>query len=85
MTLSPEKYNKFLRMMSFYEGFKGLQEWRSNFQKPHNKIPQEKINKIIELHNLHPNWPAWKIAELVGVSDIKVQRVRKEYDLVITK
>ncbi len=78
MTLSPEKYNKFLRMMSFYQDFEGLQEWRSNLQKPHNKIPQEKINKVIELHNQHPDWPAWKIAEQVGVSDIKVQRVRKE-------
>ncbi|MBI2134791.1 LAGLIDADG family homing endonuclease [Candidatus Woesearchaeota archaeon] len=78
MTLSPEKYNKFLRMMNLYGKFEGLNEWRSNLQKPHNKIPQNKINKIIELHNLHPEWPAWKIAEQVGVSDIKVQRVRKE-------
>ena len=85
MTLSPEKYNKFLRMMSLYEEFEGLQEWRSNLQKPHNKIPQEKINKILELHNLHPDWSAWKIAELVGVSDIKVQRVRKEYDSLLIK
>ena len=40
-----------------------------------------KSNKIIELHNLHPDWPAWKIAEQVGVSDIKVQRVRKGINL----
>ncbi|MBI2654495.1 hypothetical protein HYX02_06860 [Candidatus Woesearchaeota archaeon] len=78
MTLSPEKYNKFLRMMNLYEDFDGLKEWRNNLQKPHNKIPQNKINSIIELHNQHPDWPAWKIAEQVGVSDIKVQRVRKE-------
>ena len=78
MTLSPEKYNKFLRMMNLYEDFDGLKDWRNNLQKPHNKIPQEKINRIIELHNKHPNWPAWKIAEQVDVSDIKVQRVRKE-------
>ena len=45
MTLSPEKYNKFLRMMNFYQGFDGLIEWRDNLQKPHNKIPQEKIQK----------------------------------------
>lgn len=78
MTLSPEKYNKFLRMMSLYGDFDGLKEWRNNLQKPHNKIPQDKINKIRELHNQHPDWPAWKIAEQIGVSDIKVQRVRKE-------
>lgn len=81
MTLSPEKYNKFLRMMNLYGNFDSLKEWRNNLQKPHNKIPQDKINKILELHNLHPDWPAWKIAEQVGVSDIKVQRVRKENTL----
>ena len=79
MTLSPEKYNKFLRMMNLYGNFNGLNEWRSNLQKPHNRIPQDKINKIMELHNQHRDWPAWKIAEQVGVSDIKVQRVRREY------
>src|SRR3989344_1620853 len=34
MTLSPEKYNKFLRMMSLYEEFEGLKEWKKNLQKP---------------------------------------------------
>lgn len=82
MTLSPEKYNKFLRMMNLYRDFKGLREWRNNLQKPHNRISQDKINRIIELHNLHPDWPAWKIAEQVGVSNIKVQRVRKELNIV---
>lgn len=81
MTLSHEKYNKFLRMMNLYEDFDGLREWRNNLQKPHNKIPQDKIGKIIELHNLHPDWPAWKIAEQIGVSDIKVQRVLKDKNL----
>ena len=78
MSSSPKQYNKFLRMMKLYEDFGGLEEWRANLQKPHNKIPQEKIDKIIKLHNQHPAWPAWKIAEQVGISDIKVQRVRKE-------
>lgn len=81
MTLSHKKYNKFLRMMKLYGNFEGLEEWKRNLQKPWNKIPQEKINKIIELHTKHPDWPAWKIAEQVGVSDIKVQRVRKELKL----
>ena len=82
MTLSPEKYNKFLRMMNLYGNFEGLKEWRNNLQKPHNKIPQDKINKVIDLHNQHSDWPAWKIAEQVGVSDIKVQRVRKELTVI---
>lgn len=79
MTLSDKKYNKFLRMMNLYGNFEGLEEWRSNLQKPWNKIPQEKIDEIIKFHHEHPNWPAWKIAKLVsGVSDIKVQRIRRE-------
>jgi predicted CopG family antitoxin len=77
-TLSPEKYNKFLRMVKLYENFDGLDDWKKNVQKPWNKIPQEKIDKIIVLDKQHPDWPAWKIAEQVGVSDIKVQRVRKQ-------
>lgn len=79
MTLSPEKYNKFLRMVKLYENFDGLEEWKRNVQKPWNKITQEKIDKILALDKQHPEWPAWKIAELVGVSDIKVQRVRKTF------
>jgi hypothetical protein len=78
MTLSLKKYNKFLRMINLYSSFDGLKEWRSNLQKPWNKIPQNQIEKIIELDKEHPDWPAWKIAEQVGVSDIKVQRVRRE-------
>ena len=81
MTLSPEKYNKFLRMMNLYEDFDGLKEWRNNIQRPHNKIPKEKIKEIIALYNQHSDWSARKIAECVGVSDIKVQRVLKERNL----
>ena len=81
MTLSHEKYNKFLRMMHLYEDFEELKEWRNNLQKPHNRIPQDKINKIIEIHNQHLDWPAWRIAEQIGVSDIKVQRVLKDKNL----
>ena len=81
MTLSPKKYNKFLRMMKLYQDFEGIQDWRKNLQKPWNKIPQEKIDKIIKLHNQNPNLPAWKIGEQVGVSGIKVNRVLKENNL----
>ena len=65
--------------MNLYGNFDGLEDWRNNLQRPHNRISQEKTNKIMKFHNQHPDWPAWKIAELVGVSDIKVQRVRKEF------
>lgn len=78
MTLSNKKYNKFLRMIKIYMDFDGLEEWKRNLQKPWNKIPQEKIDNILELDKLYPDWPAWKIAEKVGVSDIKVQRIRKQ-------
>jgi len=78
MTLSHKKYNKFLRMMKLYESFEGLEKWKNNLQKPYNKIPQHKIYKIIRLHNEFPDWPAWKIAAQVGVSDIKVQRIRRK-------
>lgn len=81
MTLSPKKYNKFLRMMKLYEDFEGLEEWKLNLQKPWNKIPKERIDKILELHNQYPDWSSWKIAEKVGVSTIKVVRVRKENNL----
>ena len=81
MTLSPQKYNKFLRMMKMYGEFDGLTVWNRQLQKPHNKLPESTIEKILKLHNEHPDWPAWRIATLVGVSDIKVQRVRKGNDL----
>lgn len=81
MTLSPEKYNKFLRMMKLYGEFDGLNSWKKNLQKPWNKIPQDVINKVIQLHNQNPEFPAWKIAEQLDISEIKVQRIRKEYAL----
>ena len=67
--------------MNLYGNFEGLKEWRNNLQKPHNKIPQDKINRIIELYKLNPDWPACKIAEQVGVGGIKVQRVLKGRNL----
>ena len=77
MCLSPKKYNKFLRIKEFYKGFYDLDLWKEeNKFGPHNKIPKENINAILELHQENPSWPAWKIAEKVGVSTIKVQRVR---------
>ncbi len=76
--LSPQKYNKFLRIFQLYENFPEYASWKQQQTKPHNKIPQGTIERIIELHHQMPKVPAWKIAEKVGVSAIKVQRVRKE-------
>ena len=81
MCLSPEKYNKFLNMMKLYRNFKELEDWKKSLMKPHNKIPQEKINQILELCKQNPNFPCWKIAKEVGVSTIKVARIKKEYSL----
>jgi len=79
ITLSYKKYSKFLNMLKKYDSFPEFEEWRNNLQKPWNKIPEEKIDKIVDLHKNNPNWPSWKIAEKVGgVSDIKVCRVRNE-------
>lgn len=81
LSLSPKKYNKFLRIFELYDEFPEYVIWKRQQTKPHNKIPQETIDKIIRLHHKNPDAPAWKIAEQVYVSDIKVQRVRKEHGL----
>ena len=83
MTLSPQKYNKFLRMMNLYGDFEELKEWKENMEEPYNKIPDWLINEILLLHFENPSAPAWKIAEqLEGlVSTIKISRVRKEHCL----
>lgn len=81
MCLSPQKYNKFLRIFQLYDDFPEYDVWKEQQTKPHNKIPQEVIDRILELHHQVPAAPCWKIAEEVGVSAIKVQRVRKEHNL----
>ena len=81
MCLSPKKYNKFLFMMQQYPSIKEETYYFSDNKIPWNKIPQEKIDKIIELHKQDPKLPTKKIAEQIGVSQIKVQRVLKENDL----
>lgn len=82
MTLSPSKYAKFHSMMQQYKGIKE----ETNYFKPKgqnvwNKFPEEITNKIVELYKTNPNTPTKQIAEQVGVSKIKVQRVLKESNL----
>jgi len=81
MCLSPKKYNKFLSMLNNYDSFPELEEWRKNQIKPHNKIHQDKVKKILKIHNQNPNLPTLKIAELLGISQIKIQRTLKENNL----
>lgn len=85
LCLSPKKYNKFLRIFQLYSSFPDHEIWKQQQTKPHNKTPQEIIDKIIELHHQNPNNPAWKIAKQVGISTIKVQRVRKEHGLGVQR
>jgi len=81
MCLSHEKYSKFLNMIKLYPEISEETRYFTGKREPHNKIPKEKINKILELCEKNPNWPCWKIAKEIGVSTIKVTRVRKEHNL----
>lgn len=85
LSLSPKKYNKFLRIFQLYDSFPEYETWKQQQTKPHNKIPQEIIDKIVEIHRQDPSAPAWKIAGQTGVSAIKVQRVRIEHRLCTPK
>lgn len=78
---SPEKYNKFLRIFHLYDSFPEYNNWREKQIGPANKFPREVIDRIIEIHNLHSDWSSKKIGQEVGVSEIKVCRVRKEHGL----
>ncbi len=78
---SYDKYNKFLNSFSIYKDFQEYYHWKDQQTEPHNKFPQEVIDGIIQFHYLHPDWSSKKIAQEVGVSEIKVCRVRKENNL----
>ena len=81
MTLSPEKYAKFLSMMQEYPNIseetgyfkqKGVNVW--------NRIPQEKINQIIEIYNSGIT-STKEISQKLKLHILKVQRVLKENNL----
>src|SRR3989344_3868412 len=81
MTLSPEKYAKFLSMMKLYPNIK--QETGYFQQKGKNiwhKIPQWKTDNIIELYKTGTTRTK-DIAEQLGISKIKVNRVLRENNL----
>ena len=82
MCLSPSKYNRFLYMMKLYPNINKETGYFSGKREPHNKIPLNKIESIIQLCKENPSWSCRKIAKEAGVSTIKVARVRKENNLV---
>lgn len=81
MCLSPEKYAKFWCMMQQYPCIEQeIGYFKPKGQNVWNKIPQEKINQILDLYNSGVT-RTMDIANNVGVSQIKVQRVLKENNL----
>lgn len=81
MCLSPNKYNRFLTMMRLYPKISEESGYFIGKRGPHNKIPQEKIEQILELSKCNPTWNCKKIAENVNVSSIFVSRIRKNNNL----
>src|SRR3989344_5242102 len=82
MTLHPKKYAKFLNMMQQYPNI----ENETDYFKPKgkniwNKHPEDKINRILETYKNSPNLSCRKIANIAGVSPIKVNRVLRENNL----
>ena len=81
LTTSPQKYNKFLYMIEQYNCFPEMKDHRKQFKnQAWNKIPEEKINKILELYKSGTTRTI-ETAEKVGVSKIKANRVLKENNL----
>ena len=81
MCLNHKKYNKFLNMMKCYPNISKETGYFTEKREPHNKIPKEKIDKILEIYYQYSDWPCWKISEKAGVSVIKVNRILRENDL----
>ena len=80
MTLHLRKYAKFLNMMQKYPGISQETGYFLGKKKVWNKIPEEKIKQVIEIYN-SGIIRTEDIAEKVGISQIKVQRVLKENNL----
>lgn len=81
MTLHPPRYNKFRYVMQLYDDIKQETEYfRDKGVNAWNKHSQEKIDKVIELYKSGVTRTK-EIAEKVGVSQIKVNRVLRENNL----
>lgn len=81
MCLSPQKYAKFLSMMLLYPGISEETGYFKKDKKPHNKMAQEKVDRILSRCRQNPDWPCWKIAKKENASTISVARIKKKYNL----
>ena len=81
MTLSPQKYSKFLFMMQqFDDVHRSTHYFKGKGKNIWNKIPQEKITGILETYKSGV-LRTKEIANKMGVSQLKVQRVLFENNL----
>lgn len=82
MTLNPKKYVKFLYMMQQYPNIeKETDYFKPKGQNIWNKHPKEKIEKILEIYKNNPEFSCPKIAKMIGVSPIKVNRILRKNNL----
>ena len=81
MTLSHEKYNKFLHMMQLYPNIKQESNYfLGNHRNQWNKTPKEKITQVIELYN-SGIISTKEISEKLNLHRLKVQRIFQENNL----
>lgn len=80
MTLSPEKYSKFLNMMQQYPNISNETGYFTSKKEPWNKIPQEKAGEVIEIYKSGIK-DRKIIAEKVEVSPITVNRILRKNNL----
>ncbi len=81
MIISPAKYVKFCSMMQKYPS---ISEETGYFQKKgkniHNRISEEKINKIVDMYNSGQTKTV-DISQLLNISTIKINRVLRDHNL----
>ncbi|HLD12012.1 MAG TPA: hypothetical protein VJB87_00280 [Candidatus Nanoarchaeia archaeon] len=82
MTISPEKYNKFLVMMQQYSNISQETEYFTGSRKTWNKIPQEKKDRIIKLYQ--QGMIVFDIALQTQISEITIRRMLREAKLTKT-
>ena len=80
MTGHPRKYSKFLNMMKRYSDISDKTRYFSGERHAWNKIPKEKEVRIVQLYK-EGLMGTKDLANAVGVSTIKVNRVLKSHSL----
>lgn len=81
MCLSPQKYNRFLNMTKLYPKISEETGYFTKNKGQHNKMPQDKIDRILSLCHQNPDWPCWKVAKEINVSTISIARIKKNHNL----